>query len=119
MNAAYILYGLLLAFGAPPVAPDVARGQRDQEGAVEILIAGPAQARNQMAAAIRALLGTNPDIRWVGEDGISPDRGFPAPGRPAENAWEIWIDVSDPVRLRVYLPAVDVQGATTIRTLPR
>ena len=120
MNAAYIvyglLYGLLLAFGTPPGAPDVARAQR---GAVKILIAGPAQARNQMAAAIRPLLGTNADIRWLGEDGISPDRGFPARGRLAEDASEIWIDVSNPVRLRVYLPAVDVQGTTTIRTLPR
>jgi len=115
MNAGYILYGLLLAFGTPPVAPDVARGER---GAVKILISGPAQARNQMAAAIRPLLGANPDIRSLGEDGISPDLGFPARGGPAGDASEIWIDVSNPARLRVYLPAAD-QGTTTIRTLSR
>jgi hypothetical protein len=116
MNAACILYGLLSTFDGPVVAPAAAPGH---ESPIEIVIAGPEQARNDMAAAIRPLLGSDPGIRWVAQDGISPDRVFPVPGGPAGNEREIWIDVSSPVRLRVYLPASAPQGATTIRTLPR
>ena len=116
MNAAYILWGLLSTFGRPMVASGAAPGH---ESTIDIVIAGPEQARNQLAAAIRPLLGSDPDLRWVAQDGISPDRVFPAPGGSAGNEREIWIDVSSPVRLRVYLPASAPEGATTIRTLPR
>jgi len=116
MNAASIVCGLLSTFGGPLVAPGAAPGH---ESPIDIVIAGPEQARNQLAAAIRPLLGPDPDLRWIAQDGILPDRVFPAPGGPAGNEREIWIDVSSPVRLRVYLPASAPQGATTIRTLPR
>ena len=116
MNAASILCGLLSTFGGPVVASGAAPGH---ESPIEIVIAGPEQARNQLAAAIRPLLGSDLDVRWVAQNGISPDRVFPAPGGPTGNEREIWIDVSSPVRLRVYLPASATQGATTIRTLPR
>ena len=80
MNAAYILCGLLSTFGGPVVAPGAAPGH---ECPIEIVIAGPEQARNQLAAAIRPLLGSDLDLRWVAQDGISPDRVFPRlAGRP-------------------------------------
>jgi len=119
MNAASIVCGLLSTFGGPLVAPGAAPGH---ESPIDIVIAGPEQARNQLAAAIRPLLGSDPDLRWIAQDGILPDRVFPAPGGQPGNDREIWIDVSSPVRLRVYLPtspASAPQGATTIRTLPR
>jgi hypothetical protein len=87
------------------------------ERTIEILIAGPKDARNRMARAIRPLFGNDADVRWATEEQLPTDRSLPEPGQ--QGAAQIWIDVSNPIRLRVYLPAIETKGATTVRTLTR
>jgi hypothetical protein len=117
MSAAYILWGLLWTLGATDGASQPAPSA---ERTIEILIAGPEAARNQLDAALRPLFSGASDIRWTTEATVPSDRALPEsrPQDPAQ-ARQIWIDVSDPLRLRVYLPVTNTEGATTVRTLTR
>jgi len=117
MSAAQILCGFLWALGATDGASKPAPSD---ERTIEILIAGPEAARNQVDAALRPLFAGASDIRWTTEEKVPTDRALPEsrPQDPAETQ-QIWIDVSDPLRLCVYLPVADTQGATTVRTLTR
>src|SRR5204863_8662791 len=114
MSTAHILSGLLWALGA---SDGSSRPAATGEHTIEILIAGPEEARNRMDAAIRPLFSGVPGIRWTAEEKVPADRPLPAAGEQApEQArqngqicqiWQIWIDVSNPLRLRVYLPATN------------
>ena len=111
---------LLSAFGPTVVASSAAASNRR---VIEILVVGPKEARDRMDAAIVPLLGPDPEVRWASAERVPGDGAFPEPGETEASsggkAWQIWIDVSNPTRLRVYLPALETRGATTIRTLKR
>jgi len=115
MSIAYILCGLLSAAGAQS-SKDAGPGS---EHIVEILIAGPEDARRKADAAIRPLVAA-PDLRWTGVEKAPLDGSLPQSDEPgAETTRQIWIDVSSPLRLRVYLPTAETKGATTVRTIRR
>jgi len=118
MNTAHILSGFLWALSA---SDGSSKPAATCEQTIEILIAGPEEARNRMDAAIRPFFCGIPDIRWTMEEKVPADRPLPASGEEARDQarqiWQIWIDVSNPHRLRVYLPATNTQGATTVRTV--
>jgi hypothetical protein len=119
MNSTGILCCLLSAFGAatnPSDAPPSTATLPNQR-TVEILIAGPEDARNKMLATIRPLLGPAPDLRWATEERVPTDGALPESSE--QGAAQIWIDVSSPIKLRVYLPAAKTKGTTTVRTLAR
>jgi hypothetical protein len=109
-----VLCCLFSAISATPNSSDAAPSN---ERTIEILIAGPEDARNRMDRAIRPLLGTDPDVRWAVEEQLPTERALPEMGQ--QGAAQIWIDVSNPMRMRVYLPAAETKGATNIRTLTR
>ena len=115
MSIVHILCGLLSAAGAQG-SQDAGPGS---EPIIEILIAGPEEARRRAEAAIRPSV-VAPDIRWTGVDKAPLDGALPEPDeQSAEKTRQIWIDVSNPLRLRVYLPATEMKGATTVRTFSR
>ena len=119
MNSVGILCCLLSGVGAttgPSDAPPSTATPPDQR-TIEILIAGPEDARNRMVATIRPLLGTDPDLRWATEERVPTDGALPESMK--EGTAQIRIDVSSPMQLRVYLPAAEPKGATTVRTLAR
>jgi hypothetical protein len=118
MSAALILCGLL--WGGLGATDGASQPEPGGERTIEILIAGPEAARNQLDAALRPLFSGASDIRWTTEEKVPTDRALPEsrPQDPAETR-QIWIDVSNPLRLRVYLPVANTEGATTVRTLNR
>jgi hypothetical protein len=117
MSITYILCSLLFAAGGEAISPDASPSAGRT---IEILIAGPREARDQMGAAIRPLFSADAEIRWTTEDKVPIDRGLPeSDGQASGKTWQIWIDVSNPVRLHVYLPVRETTGATTVRTVAR
>jgi hypothetical protein len=123
VNFARILCCLLSAVGtatsssdAPADAPP-STATRPSQRTIEILIAGPEDARNSMEATIRPLLGSNSDLRWTARASVPSDGDLP--GSSERGAAQIWIDASSPMQVRVYLPSAEPKGATTVRTLAR
>jgi len=123
VNFAGILCCLLSAVGTATSPSDVAAdappstATRPSQRTIEILIAGPEDDRNRMGATIRPLLGSNSDLRWASQASVPGDGDLP--GSSEQGAAQIWIDVSSPMQVRVYLPSVEPKGATTVRTLAR
>ena len=127
MNLAGIFCCLLSTVGAASSPSDVAAdapadapqstATLPSQRTIEILIAGPEDARSRMEATIRPLLGSNSDLRWATQASIPSDGDLP--GSSEMGAAQIWIDVSSPMQVRMYLPSVAPKGATTVRTLAR
>ena len=84
---------------------------------IEILIAGPEGDRSTMEEAIRPLIGSGLDVRWSGKERLPVDESLPTSN--LVGSAQIWIDVANPIRLRVYLPALETTGAATVRTVER
>jgi hypothetical protein len=117
MNLVYALCCLLATTDAAANSSNPAAGNGRT---IEILIVGPKDARLRMDETIRPLLEPDPDLRWASGEQVPTDQPFPEPGRSGSaQIWQIWIDVSTPTRVRVYLPAGASKGATTVRTLNR
>jgi|GEM_PF-4145821 len=104
------LVSLLLLFAEPPSPPPATPAA---EGAVEITITGPAGSRAKMEETVRALVGSDPEIRWTFRD----DAPAPAPvAISPEGDQRFWIDLGNPVQVRIHLPGC--AGATNnVRTV--
>jgi hypothetical protein len=108
---------LLVALAAAAEPPVPKSPPPSQARIIEILIAGPEDGRSQMEQTLRPLVGDAADLRWAGRDSLPVDAQLPA-ATPAGGA-RIWIDLTSPVSLRVYLPAPLSGGATMVRTVDR
>jgi len=98
---------------APPAPP--AQGRT-----IEIVIAGPEHGRSKLEETIRPLLGDAADLRWSAKDRLPVDEALPAAkSEGGVHVWQIWIDLGNPVQLRIYLPTQTADGATTVRTVER
>jgi hypothetical protein len=119
MNSIGILFCLLSGVGSASEPSDAPPGTATlaSQRTIEILIAGPEDARNRMEATLRPLLGEDPDLRWATQERV-PTNGA-LPGSREQDPAQLWIDVSSPVQLRMYLPTAGQRGTTTVRTLSR
>ena len=116
MNSVGLVGCLLTAVGAASGSAEssTSTASAQNERTIEILVAGPEDARNQMLATIQPLLATAPNLRWVTQASLPPEDTVPASSEGG--AAHIWIDVSDLTQLRVYLPET-ANGAPVVRTL--
>jgi hypothetical protein len=95
----------------------IAAATQPQQPVIEVVVVGPAQARNQMEESLRPLLGATPDVRWSSAEAMPSEAPFP--GADGQDTTRIWVDVSSPVRFRLYLPAEEPKDTTIVRTLAR
>ena len=112
---------LLFTLSAAAAEPGLAQPASTQASSptartIEILIAGPEGGRSTMEETIRPLLGSEADLRWSAKERLPLDT---LPASHPDGSTQIWIDVANPIRLRVYLPARASTGATTVRTVER
>lgn len=116
MNSFGILGCLLTALGAAsgPAESSAGTASSHNQRTIEILVAGPEDARNRMVATIQPLLATAPDLRWVTQASLPAEDTLP--GSSEDGAAHIWIDVSNLTQVRVYLPEKTKEGPA-VRTL--
>jgi len=101
----------------PPTAVPPSPAPTVESRNIEILIAGPEEERRKMETSVRALLGEASDLEWTQKESLPKDE--PLPGTHPDGGGEIWIDLANPAQLRVYLPAPDAMGSTSVRTVVR
>jgi hypothetical protein len=80
---------------------------------VQILLVGPQPARRDLEGAIRTVLGQDPDLSWAARDMI-PVEVLSAAPRPGQLP-QLWIDVTDPLRVRILVPARTPAMPGTVR----
>jgi len=106
---------VLVAAGAEPATEQPAATPAAQGRTIEIVIAGPEHGRSKLEETMRPLLGDANDLRWTEKERLSVEEALPA-AKP-DGGVQIWIDLANPVQLRIYLPAQAAGGATTVRTV--
>lgn len=82
---------------------------------VEIVLAGPEPGRHEMENAIRAVLGPTAEISWSTRD--APFAGASLPLPLPGGSTQLWIDVTNPAQVRIFLPACGPPGSPTLRTI--
>jgi hypothetical protein len=82
---------------------------------IEIVVAGPEPGRHEMQEALRSLLGADADVAWSTRDAFPNDVLSAGPGPDCVR--QIWIDVADPSRVRIVVPACEPADATLVRTI--
>lgn len=115
MSSVGMLGCLLAALGAPSPSAEssTSTASSANQRTIEIIVAGPEDARNQIMATIQPLVPMAPDLRWVTQASRPADD---APPSSEEGVAQIWIDVSNLTQVRVYLPE-KARGETAMRTL--
>jgi hypothetical protein len=91
----------------------VASDTNTTAGEVELLIRGPEPERGKLQLALRSLLGADPALSWTGQEGGEAPAEAAAHGPP-----RILIDVAHAGEIRIFVPARDIEGQVSIRTVP-